>query len=92
MILLVSFLTCLYLMSGLALDCQDLANDRSTKYCSQCEYVKRDFMGFRFGHFLRIEWSTDGPRKQGLLLIALQGAIDHLTRVDIEVRSLIAET
>ena len=79
MIILVSFLTCLYLMSGIVLDCLDLANERSTKYCTQCGYVKRDFLGFRFGHFLRIEWSTDGPRKQGLVLTALHGAIDHLS-------------
>ena len=92
MIIFVSFLTGLYLMSGIVLDCLDLANERSTKYCSLCGYVKRDFRGFRLSHFLRIEWSTDGPRIQGLLLIALHGAIDHLNRVDIEVRFLIAET
>ena len=92
MIILVSFLTCVYLMSGIVLDCLDLANERSTKYCTQCGYVNRDFLGFIFGHSLRIEWSTDGPRKQGLLLIAFHGSIDHFSRVDIEVRFLIAWT
>ena len=74
------------------LDCLDLAKERSTKYCLLCGYVKQDFKGFRFGHFLRTEWPTDEPRIQGLLLIALHGAIDHMGRVNIEVRFLIAET
>ena len=74
------------------LDCLDLVKERSIKYCSLCGYDKRVFRGFRFGHFLGKERSADGPRIHGLLLIALRGAIDHFSRVEIEVRFLIVET